>query len=368
MPALFDPLTLRAHTVRNRLWVSPMCQYSVSARDGVPTRWHLVHLGSFAVGGAGLVMTEATAVEPIGRISPEDTGIWNREQTDAWAGIVETVHAAGASAGIQLAHAGRKASTRSPWGPDLAPRPESSVPADEGGWATVSASAEPYAGLTAPQALDEAGIARVVEAFARAAGRAREAGFDVIEVHAAHGYLLHQFLSPLSNRRTDGYGGDLAGRARLVLEVVAAVRAEIGEDVPLFVRMSATDYAEGGWDLAQTAIVAEQARDAGADLIDVSSGGNVPGVRIPLSPGYQVPFAEHVRREAGVPVNAVGLITTARQADDIVREGRADAVMMGRALLRNPHLPLLAADELGAGDGLWPGPYLRARPPAASGS
>lgn len=357
--ALFHPLTIRGTTMRNRVWVAPMCQYAIDKRDGVPEDWHLVHLGSTAAGGAGLVIAEASAVSPEGRISYHDTGIWNQEQADAWARITRFIHGQGAQAGIQLAHAGRKASVWPEWGPG-ADR-SGTVPADEGGWRTVSASTLPFPGYDEPVSLDSAGIRDVVEQFRSAALRAVTAGFDVVEIHAAHGYLLHQFLSPLSNERVDEYGGSLAGRARLLLEVVAAVRAAVGETVPVMVRFSATDYADGGWDEHQTATVAGWAADAGADFFDISSGGNVRGVHIPIGPGYQVPLAEYVKERAGVSVSAVGLITTPEQAESIVASGQADAVMLGREMMRDPRFALRAAHELGAQLDYWPPQYLRAR-------
>ena len=358
---LFDPISLRGVTIRNRLWVAPMCQYSVDDRDGVPTDWHLVHLGSMAAGGAGLIVTEASAVSPEGRITDRDTGIWNDSHTAAWARIVDYLHRQGATAGIQLAHAGRKASTWPAWG-----TPErGSVPADQGGWPALAPSAIAFPGYAEPVALDLAGIQTVIADFAAAARRAVTAGFDVLELHAAHGYLLHQFLSPLSNRRTDEFGGSLQNRARLLLRVVEAVRAEVGESVPLLVRFSATDYAVDGWTVDDTAVVAGWAAQAGADFFDVSSGGNVTGVQIPLAPGYQVPMARFVKDNAAVPVNAVGLITTAGQANEIVASGAADAVMLGREFLRDPHFALRAAHKLGVELDYWPGPYLRATWPEA---
>jgi len=359
--SLFDPISLRGVSIRNRLWVAPMCQYSVDDRDGVPTDWHLVHLGSMAAGGAGLIVTEASAVSPEGRITDRDTGIWNDTQTTAWARIVDYLHRQGATAGIQLAHAGRKASTWPAWG-----TPErGSVPAEQGGWTALGPSAIAFPGYAEPVALDLAGIQTVIADFAAAARRAVTAGFDVLELHAAHGYLLHQFLSPLSNQRTDEFGGSLQNRARLLLRVVEAVRAEVGESVPLLVRFSATDYAVDGWTVDETAVVAGWAAQAGADFFDVSSGGNVTGVQIPLAPGYQVPLARFVKDNAAVPVNAVGLITTAGQANDIVASGAADAVMLGREFLRDPHFALRAAHELGVHLDYWPGPYLRATWPEA---
>ncbi len=358
IPALFTPLTVGAVTFRNRLWVAPMCEYSVEKRDGVPTTWHLVHLGAFARGGAGLVISEATAVSAEGRISPQDTGIYTDEQRDAWAPIVEFIHSQGAAAGIQLAHAGRKASTWRPWSEN-----HGTVPASDGGWITVAPSAIAFTGYDTPEALDLDGIAEVVADFAAAARRSADAGFDVIELHAAHGYLLHQFLSPLSNLRGDQYGGSLENRSRLLLETVAAIRAEVGDTVALFVRFSATDYAEGGWTQEQTAIVAGWAKDAGADFFDISSGGLVAGESIPVAPGYQVPLADFVKRESGVEVSAVGLITEAQQAEQIVASGQADAVLMARAIMRDPHFPLRAAHELGYDPPYWPSQYLRAKWP-----
>ncbi|MFP7832841.1 NADH:flavin oxidoreductase/NADH oxidase [Marisediminicola sp. LYQ134] len=354
--ALFTPHTIRSTSFRNRIWVSPLCQYSVDERDGVPTDWHLVHLGSFARGGAGLVMTEATAVTPVGRISPEDTGIWDDDQQAAWARIVDFIHSQGAAAGVQLAHAGRKASTWKEWGPESGTQPEA-----DGGWTMVAPSAIPFTGYGTPHSLTVEEIAETVADFARAARRSIDAGFDVLEIHAAHGYLVHQFLSPLSNERTDAYGGSLENRARVLVEIIRAVRDEVGDDVPLFVRFSATDYAEGGWDREQTATVAAWSRDAGADLFDISTGGLVRDVTIPLSPGYQVPFADFVKRESDVEVNAVGLITEAAQAEEIVASGQADAVMMGREIMRDPHFPLRAAHELGVEIDYFPIQYHRAR-------
>ncbi|QAY75066.1 NADH:flavin oxidoreductase/NADH oxidase [Agromyces protaetiae] len=361
MSALFSPISIRGLEIRNRVWVPPLCQYSVTARDGVPTDWHLVHLGSMAAGGAGLVIAEATAVNPEGRISDHDTGLWNDDQAESWARIVRFIRSQGAAAGIQLAHAGRKASV---W-PEPMRRP-GSQPLDEGGWQTVAPSAIAFEGYREPVALDEAGILAVIDDFRRAARRAVAAGFDLVEVHAAHGYLVHQFLSPLSNVRDDRWGGSLENRARLLLEIVRAVRAEIGEQMPLFVRFSATDWTDGGWDEAQTAIVAEWAREAGADFFDISTGGLVLA-QIPIGPGYQVPHAEYVGERADVPVSAVGRITTAEQAERLIASGAADAVMLGKAQMRDPHFALRAAHELGAGTSMWPVQYLRARPEVNDG-
>lgn len=355
MTSLFDPITIRSTEIRNRIWAAPMCQYSVEAEDGVPVDWHLVNLGGFARGGAGLVFTEATAVSPEGRISPQDTGIWNDAQRDAWVRIAAFVRSQGAVPGIQLAHAGRKGSTYRPWAPE-----RGTIPMEHGGWQAVAPSPIAFEGYATPRALAADELAGVVEAFTAAARRSIEAGFEVIEIHAAHGYLLHEFLSPLSNLRDDDYGGSLEHRARLLLEVVAAVRAAIG-DAPLFVRLSATDWAEGGWDEEQTAAVSAWAAVAGADFFDISSGGLVAHQRLELGPGYQVPFAESLRTAVDLPASAVGLITTPEQAAAIVDDGRADAVMLGRELLRDPHFPLRAAHELGVELDFWPAQYLRGR-------
>ncbi|SEB93464.1 NADH:flavin oxidoreductase/NADH oxidase [Microbacterium hydrocarbonoxydans] len=352
MSILFSPVTIRSLTFRNRLWVSPMCMYS--AIDGVVQEWHHTHLAQFASGGAGLIVAEATAVVPEGRISPRDAGLWNDEQRDAWTPIVDAIHARGAAAGIQLAHAGRKASTWWPWAAE-----RGSVPEADGGWTTTAPSAIAFDGFAEPTALDADGIEAVVEGFASAARRALDAGFDVLEVHGAHGYLLHQFLSPLSNRREDEYGGSLENRARLLLRVVDSIRAVAGDGVPLFVRISATDHAEGGFSPDEAATVGEWAAARGADLIDVSSGGLVAHQQISVFPGYQVPLAETVRQGGRIPVSAVGLITAAAQAEQVLAEGSADAVFAGREWLRDPHFALRAAHELGA-DIAWPPQYERA--------
>jgi len=349
---LFSPVTFRSVTLRNRLWVSPMCMYS--AVDGVVQEWHHTHLAQFASGGAGLIVAEATAVVPEGRISPRDAGLWNDEQRDAWTPIVEAIHARGAAAGVQLAHAGRKASTWWPWA-----GARGSVPADDGGWITTAPSPIAFEGYATPTELDEAGIDAVVDGFVTASRRAIDAGFDVLELHGAHGYLLHQFLSPLSNRRTDAYGGSLENRARLLLRIVDAVRREVGEGVPLFVRISATDHAEAGFTPDEAATVAAWATEHGADLIDVSSGGLVAHQQIAVHPGYQVPLAETVRQGGRIPVSAVGLITAAEQAEQVLAEGSADAIFAGREWLRDPHFGLRAAHELGA-DIAWPPQYERA--------
>lgn len=354
MTTLFSPLDLRGSRMRNRIMVAPMCQYSVEDEDGVPTSWHLVHLGAMARGGAGLVMAEATSVVPEGRISPQDTGLWSDEQAQAWAPIVAFIQGQGAMAAVQLAHAGNKASTFRPWSG------RGSVPVDTGGWQTVGPSSTGYPGLASPRALTGAQIGAVVTAFASAAQRAVTAGFDSVEVHAAHGYLLHQFLSPLSNDRTDAYGGDLAGRARLLLEVVSAVRAVWPDDRALLVRMSATDWVRGGHSLDDSVIVAGWLRGLGADLIDVSSGGVSPDQDITPAPGYQVPLSARIRREAAIPTAAVGMITDPAHAESILAGGEADVIALARVLLRDPQWPLRAAFELGA-DVQWPAQLRRGR-------
>jgi 2,4-dienoyl-CoA reductase-like NADH-dependent reductase (Old Yellow Enzyme family) len=350
---LFDPLTLRRTTFRNRVWVSPMCQYS--SHDGRPTDWHLVHLGAFAQGGAGLVMTEATAVVPEGRISPQDAGIWNDEQAADYERITAFVRGQGAVPGIQLAHAGRKASTRAPW------LGRGYVEPSEGGWTTVGPSPIGFADWPAPRELTAAELEAMPEQWAVAAQRAERAGFEVAEIHAAHGYLLHEFLSPLTNRRDDAWGGDLAGRSRLLLGIVDAVRAVWPDDRPLFVRLSATEWVEGGLDVDDVARVAATLKAHGVDLVDVSSGGNQPQQQIEDGPGYQVRFASTVKQVSGLPVAAVGRITEPRQAEKILVDGEADAVFLARELLRDPHWAQAAADELGA-ETYWPEQYLRARP------
>lgn len=353
-PRLFSPLTLRGVTLRNRIGMAPMCQYS--AVDGRAGDWHLVHYGARAVGGVGLVIVEATGVEARGRISPADLGLWEDGQVEPLARVAALVASHGAVPGVQLAHAGRKASVRPPWDRQGAPL----LPAD-GGWIPVAPSPAPFAdGHAVPAELSEAEIAGVVRSFAAAARRALAAGFQAAEIHAAHGYLLHQFLSPLSNRRTDGYGGSLANRMRAVLEVIEAVRREWPDRLPLLLRLSCSEWTEGGFDLAEAVEVARQARARGVDLVDCSSGGNVATAQVPAGPGYQVPFAEAVRRDAGIATAAVGLITQPAQAETVIRSGQADLVLLARELLRDPHFPLRAARELGV-EGPWPRQYLRAR-------
>ncbi|MET0812970.1 MAG: NADH:flavin oxidoreductase/NADH oxidase [Microbacterium sp.] len=354
MSLLFSPLTVRGITARKRLWVAPMCQYS--AVDGLPQEWHHTHLAQFASGGAGIVIAEATAVVPEGRISPDDTGLWNDAQREAWRPIAAAIRSRGAVPGIQLAHAGRKAST---WSPLIAGT-YGTIRPSEGGWQTVAPSAIAYEGYDVPRALDVRGIDAVVTAFAAAAVRAWDAGFEVIEIHGGHGYLVHQFLSRLANTRDDEYGGSLENRARLLLRIVDAVRAA-APDAALFVRMSGTDWTAGGWTIEETATVARWCADRGADLLDISSGGAVPGERIPVSPGYQVPFAAQVRRDADVPVSAVGLIVDGAQAEAILQAGHADAIMAGREWMRDPHFALRASVELGEQLKYWPIQYARAR-------
>jgi 2,4-dienoyl-CoA reductase-like NADH-dependent reductase (Old Yellow Enzyme family) len=340
-PILLTPLTLRGVTFRNRIVMSPMCQYS--AEEGMGNDWHLVHLGSRAVGGAALTVVEATAVTRDGRISPADLGIWSDAHAEPLARVARFVQDQGAVAGIQLAHAGRKASTLPPWkggGPILKP--------EEGSWTVVGPSPIPFAeGSPVPVPLDEAGIDEVVDAFEAAARRALAAGFRVIEIHAAHGYLLHQFLSPLSNPREDLYGGSLENRMRLTLRVVERVRGAMPEQLPLFARISATDWVEGGWDIEQSVELAKRLKAIGVDLIDASSGGTVPRVRIPAGPGYQVPFARRIRQEAGIRTGAVGMITEPLQAEEILRDGDADLIFLARELLRSPYWVQKAQRELG---------------------
>jgi 2,4-dienoyl-CoA reductase-like NADH-dependent reductase (Old Yellow Enzyme family) len=356
---LFSPIQLAGVTFPNRVFVSPMCQYS--SEDGFSNDWHLVHLGSRAVGGAGMVMTEAAAVLPEGRITPRDLGLWKDDHIAGLKRIVEFLHGQGARAGVQLAHAGRKASMARPWAPE-----QRSLTPSEDGWKNVMAPsairfAENYA---QPTALDLAGIQTITRAFTRATERALEAGFDLVELHAAHGYLLHEFLSPISNRRTDQYGGSFENRIRLLVEVVDAIRAVWPAELPLLVRISATDWAEGGWDIDQSVDLAKVLREHKVDLIDVSSGGMTPQQVMPIGPGYQTPFAERIRREAQIATGAVGMITDATQAEHILRTGQADLVLLARELLREPYWPLQAAAELGDTTS-WPAQYLRA---AAQGS
>jgi len=351
---LFEPLKLRDVALRNRVAVSPMCQYS--ALDGLANDWHLVHLGSRAVGGAGLVVFEATAVEARGRISPADLGIWEDAQVEPLARVLRFVESQGAVGCLQLAHAGRKASVRAPWDEGGAP-----LLPDRGGWPVVGPSAVPFApGHPLPAPLDAAGIAQVTRAFADAARRALAAGFRMVELHLAHGYLAHQFMSPLSNRREDGYGGPLANRIRFAREVTGAVREVWPERLPILARVSATDWVEGGWTVDEVVELARALKELGADLVDVSSGGTSPTAKVPAGPGYQTAFAERVRREAGVATGAVGMITSPEQAEHILRTGQADLVLLAREMLRDPYWALHAAQRV-RGEVRWPDPYLRAR-------
>jgi 2,4-dienoyl-CoA reductase-like NADH-dependent reductase (Old Yellow Enzyme family) len=356
--SLFSPFTLRDATFRNRSFVSPMCQYSAKG-DGVPHDWHFVHLGQFAVGGAGLVMTEATAVAPEGRLSFGDTGLWNDDQASAWKRINRFIRDQGALSGVQLVHAGRKGSTTPPWEGEI------HMPVEIGGWETVGPSEIAFGALPVPRALDEDGIRSVVADFRDAARRALEADFDVIELHAAHGYLVHQFLSPISNARVDSYGGTLDGRVKFLLEVVDAIREVWPDSRPLFVRVSATDWVDGGWNLDDTVAASVLLREHGVDLVDCSSGGTVDNALIPKGPGYQVPFARAIKQRSGIATGAVGFITDPRQANEIIAEEWADAVFLGRELLRQPRWPLLAAVELSESFE-WPVQYKTSQPRRSS--
>jgi 2,4-dienoyl-CoA reductase-like NADH-dependent reductase (Old Yellow Enzyme family) len=355
MSVLFSPLTIRSLELKNRVVVSPMCQYS--SEDGFSTDWHLVHLGSRAVGGAGLIITEAAAVSPEGRISPNDLGIWKDEHVDGLKRITQFIRQQGSVAGIQLAHAGRKASTRRPWegGKGIFPN-------EETGWQTVAPSAVAFAeGAPEPLALTDEGLEKVRNDFALATQRSLEAGFQVIEIHAAHGYLLHQFLSPLSNQRTDQYGGSFENRIQLLLDVVERVQAVWPSTLPLFVRISATDWTEGGWAIDDSVKLSGILKDKGVDVIDCSTGGNVAKADIPLSPGYQVTFAEQIKQQTGILTGAVGLITSAEQAEAILTNGQADLILLAREFLRDPYFALHAAHEFGD-DVKWPVQYERAKP------
>ena len=353
MSQLFSPFTLRKIEFKNRIFVSPMCQYSCI--DGMPTNWHLVHLGSRATGGAALVMAEATAVLPEGRISPGDTGIWKDAQIEPFKRITDFIKSQNAVSGIQLAHAGRKASTAAPWkgGKPLTP--------ENGAWLPVGPSPIPFAkDYPVPHELTIAELNDITSEFEQAAQRALISGFNVVEIHMAHGYLLHEFLSPLSNHRQDSYGGDFAGRSRFPLQIAEAVRNVWPDDLPVFVRISASDWVDGGWDIRQSILLCRQLRQIGIDLIDCSSGGLTPDARIPQTPGYQVPFADIIRKEAGISTAAVGLITAAEQAEQILSNNHADVIFLGRAMLRDPYWPLHAAKTLGATT-QWPVQYERAR-------
>jgi 2,4-dienoyl-CoA reductase-like NADH-dependent reductase (Old Yellow Enzyme family) len=354
MALLFTPLKLREITFKNRIFVSPMCQYS--AEGGIPNHWHLVHYGTRAVGGAALVMVEATAVCPEGRITPWCTGIWSDHHVEAFRPIVDFIRAQGAIPAIQIAHGGRKASCEAPW------RGGHYLPIGSGGWQTVAPSAIPFSPAHGiPHALTRAEIDDVVDLFADAARRALAAGFEVVEVHCAHGYLLNEFLSPLSNRREDEYGGSLENRCRLPLRIARTVRELWPQQWPVFVRISATDWVEGGWEVGQSVQFAQWLKQAGIDLIDCSTGGLIADAQVPFAPGFQVPFAEQVRKQAGIATGAVGLITQPEQAEHILAQGKADVVLLARELLRTPYWPLHAARALGV-DVPWPNQYARAKP------
>jgi 2,4-dienoyl-CoA reductase-like NADH-dependent reductase (Old Yellow Enzyme family) len=351
---LFQPLKIKSVDFKNRIGVSPMCMYS--SKDGFANNWHLVHLGSRAVGGAALVITEATAISPEARITLDDLGIWKDEHIEKLKEITAFLEGQGSVPGIQLAHAGRKASTTSPW------KGGKFITEEEGGWQPVAPSATPFfENNPAPAALDAAGIEKVISDFREASKRAFLAGFKVVEIHAAHGYLLHEFLSPLSNQRKDNYGGTFENRTRLLLEVTRAVKEEWPDELPLFVRISATDWAEGGWNEEESVKLAKLLKEEGVDLIDCSSGGLVPDVKIPVTKKYQVPFSEKIKSEAGILTAAVGLINTPEEAEEILEKDEADMVFIGREFLRDPHFPLKAATALGA-DADWPNQYLRAKP------
>lgn len=353
MSLLFSPLKIREVEFKNRIAVSPMCQYS--SENGMPTDWHFVHLGSRAVGGAALVIMEATAVSPEGRISPDDAGIWNDQQAEAYKRITSFISSQNSIPGIQIAHAGRKASTYSPW------KGKGMVDIKNGGWRTIAPSAVPFASdYPHPKEMDKEEIKKVINQFKSAAGRSINAGFQVIELHMAHGYLVHEFLSPISNHRKDEYGGSLENRCRLALEITKAVRDSISKSTPLFVRISSTDWVKDGWDIDQSVQLAKWLKELGADLIDCSSGGNVADAKIPAGPGYQVSFAQRIRKEAGILTGAVGFITSPEQAENIVRTEQSDLVIMAREMLRDPYWPLHAAKKLKS-DIEWPKQYLRAK-------
>ncbi|PWU00725.1 MAG: NADPH dehydrogenase NamA [Bacteroidetes bacterium] len=354
MSKLFEPLKIRSIEFRNRIIVSPMCEYS--SVDGFANDWHLVHLGSRAVGGAGLVITEATAVSPEGRISPDDLGIWNDQHIEKLSAITKFVREQGAIVGTQLAHAGRKASCASPW------KGGNQIRIADAGWKTVAPSSIPFHETDlVPEELTQSGIEKVILDFKNAAVRAIHAGFQLLEIHAAHGYLIHEFLSPLSNKRTDSYGGSFENRSRILTQVIDAIKEVWPADYPIFVRISATDWAEGGWNIEDSIKLSSILKEKEIDLIDCSSGGLVGGVKIPLGPGYQVPFASRIRKEAGIMTGAVGLITEAKQCEEILEKGEADMIVMAREFLRDPYFPLHAARELGF-DMKWPSQYERAKP------
>ena len=353
MSKLFSSIKIRGVELKNRIAVSPMCQYS--SHEGLPSDWHLVHLGSRAVGGAALVITEATAVSPEGRISPDDAGIWSAKHAEAYKRITSFIKEQNSVPAVQLAHAGRKASTFSPW------KGTGAVPLKEGGWQTVAPSPLRFAdNYPLPKEMDKQDIQKVIDQFKSAAERSIEAGFQIIELHMAHGYLIHEFLSPLSNLRNDEYGGSLENRCRLAIEIARNVRNVIPEEVPLLVRISSTDWAENGWDISQSVKLAEWLKDLGVDLIDCSSGGNIAKVSIPIGPGYQIPFSEEIRKKVNILTSGVGLITSPEQAENIIGTGQADLVVLAREMLRNPYWPLYASEKLKA-DIEWPRQYLRSK-------
>jgi len=354
MNKLFSPLKIRNLELKNRIAVSPMCQYS--SINGVPTDWHLVHLGSRAVGGAGLILTEATAVSPEGRISPDDAGIWNEEQVNAYKRITSFIKSQNSIPGIQLAHAGRKASTYSPW------KGSGEVTVENGGWRTLAPSNIPFAdNFPNPKEMDESDIKLVLDQFSIAAKRSIDAGFEIIELHFAHGYLVHEFYSPISNQRKDKYGGSLENRCRIAIEIAKSVREAIPDGTPLFARISSTDWVEGGWDIDQSVQLAKWFNELGVDLIDCSSGGNVSNDKIPAGPGYQIPFAQRIKNDVNILTGGVGLITSAEQAEQIIRTGQADLVILAREMLRDPYWTLHAAKKLNVDLQDFPKQYLRAR-------
>lgn len=354
MSELFSLLKIRSIDLKNRIAVSPMCQYSCN--DGIVNDWHLVHLGSRAVGGAGLVMTEATAVSPEGRISPDDAGIWNDEQAEAYKKITAFIKSQYSIPGIQLAHAGRKASTYSPW------KGSGKVELENGGWVPIAPTSLQFASnYHVPKEMSTQEIKFIVEQFVKAARRSIEAGFRVIELHAAHGYLLHEFLSPLTNHRLDEYGGSIESRSRIVLEIVQAIRNTIPEGTALFVRLSCTDWIADGWNIDDSIWLAEKLKSIGVDLIDCSSGGILPNIKIPTSPAYQIPFSSKIKNETGILTAGVGLITTPEQAEQIISSNQADIVFLGREMLRNPYWALNAAKKLNVDINDWPKQYLRAK-------
>ena len=357
MAKLFEPLVVRGLTARNRIWIAPMCQYSCENQDGIPSNWHLVHLGSRAIGGAGVVIAEATAIRPDGRISAWDTGIWNEEQVAAWKPVTDFIRETGALSAIQLAHAGRKASIYRAWSG------EGAMSESVGGWQPVSSTSEAFPDYNTPHELTTEEVYELIDEFVAAASRSVRAGFDMVEIHAAHGYLVHQFLSPLTNKRTDEFGGGKVARAKFLVEMVRKMREAIGE-TPILIRFSATDYHEGGFTVEDCIEVARWCYEQGADLFDISSGGLITGVKIPLGPGYQVPLSKQISAEITQPVSAVGLITDSHQAEEILQSTEIDVIMIGRLSLRDPYWPLRAAKELGVELDYWPNQYVRGKYPS----